>query len=127
MNKANISIGKTRAFSSLFVDYLEEPGKLSQFFRYPLNKASFTSAISDKELETIDRQLLADVITGQYVSSVITEALKVNLKLLPLPTTFTVCTGHQLCLFTGPLYFIYKIITTINLAEELKRLYPVYN
>src|SRR3989338_9506801 len=33
----------------------------------------------------------------------------------------------QLCLFTGPLYFIYKIISTINLAEALKKKYPEYN
>src|SRR5690606_12180634 len=36
-------------------------------------------------------------------------------------------TGHQLNLFTGPLYFIYKIVTTINLALELKIAYPEKN
>ena len=34
--------------------------------------------------------------------------------------TFTVTTGHQLCLMTGPLYFIYKIVSTINLCKQLK-------
>ncbi|HCD87500.1 MAG TPA: bacillithiol biosynthesis cysteine-adding enzyme BshC, partial [Algoriphagus sp.] len=38
--------------------------------------------------------------------------------------TFTVTTGHQLNLFTGPLYFIYKIVSTIKLAEELNKAYP---
>ncbi len=127
MNKAIISIGKTRAFSSLFVDYIEDPGKLSQFFKYSLNRSSFTAAISDKGTETIDRQLLVSVLTDQYANSVTTSVVKSNLNLLAQPTTFTVCTGHQLCLFTGPLYFIYKIITTINLAEELKKLYPACN
>jgi hypothetical protein len=41
--------------------------------------------------------------------------------------TFTVTTGHQLNLFTGPLYFLYKIISTINLTKELKAKYPAYN
>jgi bacillithiol biosynthesis cysteine-adding enzyme BshC len=41
--------------------------------------------------------------------------------------TFTVTTGHQLNLFTGPLYFLYKIISTINLTKELKAKYPIYN
>ena len=41
--------------------------------------------------------------------------------------TFTVTTGHQLALFTGPLYFIYKIATIINLAKQLKEKYPQQN
>ena len=36
-------------------------------------------------------------------------------------------TGHQLNLFTGPLYFLYKIISTINLTEKLKKKYPGSN
>ena len=36
-------------------------------------------------------------------------------------------TGHQLNLFTGPLYFLYKIISTINLCKELKKAYPTYH
>src|SRR5690606_31940934 len=50
-----------------------------------------------------------------------------NIELLKSEKTFTVTTGHQLCLFTGPSYFIYKIISTINLAEELKKEFPVYD
>ena len=33
-------------------------------------------------------------------------------------------TGHQLNLFTGPLYFAYKIVSTIKLANELGERYP---
>src|SRR5690606_14331141 len=36
-------------------------------------------------------------------------------------------TGHQLNLFTGPLYFLYKIVSAINLAKQLKSAYPEYN
>ncbi|GIS08121.1 MAG: hypothetical protein CM15mP112_02330 [Flavobacteriales bacterium] len=41
--------------------------------------------------------------------------------------TYTVTTGHQLCLFTGPLFFIYKIFSTINLVEKLTEKYPNNN
>jgi bacillithiol synthase len=41
--------------------------------------------------------------------------------------TYTVTTGHQLCIAGGPSYFIYKIISTIKLAQELKAKYPQYN
>src|SRR5690606_24227858 len=40
---------------------------------------------------------------------------------------FTVVTGHQLNLFTGPVCFLYKIISTINVCKELKATYPEYN
>ena len=41
--------------------------------------------------------------------------------------TFTDTTGHQLCVFGGPMFFIYKIITTINLTQKLKKSFPDYN
>jgi uncharacterized protein YllA (UPF0747 family) len=38
--------------------------------------------------------------------------------------TFTVTTGHQLNIYTGPLYVIYKLVSTINLARALQKAYP---
>jgi uncharacterized protein YllA (UPF0747 family) len=38
--------------------------------------------------------------------------------------TFTVTTGHQLNIYTGPLYVIYKLVSTINLARKLQEAYP---
>ena len=53
--------------------------------------------------------------------------MKNNIQSIAQENTFTVATGHQLCLFIGPLYFIYKIISTLNLSEKLKESYPEYN
>ena len=50
-----------------------------------------------------------------------------NIDLLISENTFTITTGHQLCLMTGPLYFIYKIVSTINLCIKLKEKYPKFN
>ena len=50
-----------------------------------------------------------------------------NIQLLNNSNTFTITTGHQLNLFTGPLYFLYKIVSTINLCKELKQTYPDFN
>ena len=46
---------------------------------------------------------------------------------MKLDNTYTVCTGHQLSLLTGPIYFIYKIISTINLTKILNKKYPEFN
>ena len=53
--------------------------------------------------------------------------VKQNIEELKNDQSFTVTTGHQLCLFLGPLYFIYKIVSTIKLSESLKEKYPEYN
>jgi len=50
-----------------------------------------------------------------------------HINLLEKENTYTVTTGHQLNLFTGPLYFLYKIISAINLAKELKHNFPEDN
>ena len=52
---------------------------------------------------------------------------KNNIDTILNKNTFTITTGHQLCLFTGPLYFIYKIITAINLSQQLEERYPKNN
>ena len=57
---------------------------------------------------------------------------KENIQELLNDNTFTITTGHQLSIFTGPIYFIYKILHTIRLTEELnqkttdKKFIPVF-
>ncbi|MBK7818598.1 MAG: bacillithiol biosynthesis BshC [Sphingobacteriaceae bacterium] len=60
---------------------------------------------------------------AQAVTNTSKESLA-NISQLGNTNCFTVTTGHQLCLFTGPLYFIYKIISTINLSEWLNKNFP---
>ena len=70
-----------------------------------------------------NRRILVDALERQYQTSI----QKPDFSILLQPNTFTVTTGHQLNIFTGPLYIIYKLITTINLARKLKEAYPNYN
>ena len=73
------------------------------------------------------RELLANTLQQQYQGQSQHEAVQSNIEALRQPNTFTVTTGHQLALFTGPLYFIYKIVSTIKLAEQLKQQHPQHN
>jgi len=68
-----------------------------------------------------------EVLEKQY-SSLKTHA-KVNdhIQLLGSENTFVVTTAHQPNIFTGPLYFFYKIIHAIQLAEDLKKKFPENN
>jgi len=60
----------------------------------------------------------------QYGKTPISKATLGNIDLLKHENTFTVTTGHQLNLFTGPLYFLYKIISVLNLTDQLNATYP---
>lgn len=121
LKKQTISFEETKQFSKLFLDYINGESKLRSFYSYAPEIASFKQAIEDKSKENTNRQLLVEVLKQQYSKLADNSASLNNINLLLDKKTFTVCTGHQLCLFTGPLYFIYKIISTINLAEALKK------
>ena len=129
MKTQSIPFEKTGQFSKLFLDYLVQDKNLKSFYSYAPSIDSFEKAITDVASKKINRKLLVEVLEKQYHEAGIKneEIATTQIKSLLNDNTFTVCTGHQLCLFTGPLYFIYKIISTINLSEELKKKYPQYN
>jgi len=124
--KLTLKLSDTKQFSKLITDYINGEENLRPFYAYQPTIESFKQVIEDKSKENINRELLVDVLIKQYSNKIVNSPISIINSILN-NNTFTVCTGHQLCLFTGPLYFIYKIITTINLAEQLKKHYPDNN
>jgi bacillithiol synthase len=127
-NSTAIGYEQTGCFSKLIIDYLIGEEKLRRFYKYLPVIDSFEDAVKNKSKENINRQALTDVITHQNISAEInvSESTLKNIELLRHEKTFTVTTGHQLGIYTGPLYFIYKIASTINLSLKLKETYPDY-
>lgn len=124
-----ISYQNSGYFSSLMNDYLDQkPNLQSLYNRFP-NIENFEAQIQEKKenFNPKNRQVLVSVLQNQYSKIATSDLTKKNIEALSNENTFTVTTGHQLNLFTGPLYFLYKIITTINLAKELKAKYPSQN
>ena len=80
-----------------------------------------------QEFSSEKRQMLFDVLKDQYFGFKFSERQEENLNSVLQENTFTVTTGHQLNLFTGPAFFIYKILQTIKLADELNRKFPGRN
>lgn len=119
----------TGYFSKLICDYLEENDALKPFFnRFPSLK-NFKLQIEEKQKNFTDdkRHLLAKRIMFQYGDNSLSQSTLSNIDLLKERSTFTITTGHQLNLFTGPLYFLYKIFSAINLAEQLEKEYPQHH
>ncbi|MGM8361127.1 bacillithiol biosynthesis cysteine-adding enzyme BshC [Flavobacterium sp. ARAG 55.4] len=124
-----ISYQKSGYFSPLMNDYLDQNPKLKSLYnRFPTLE-NFEAQIAEKHanFNHNNRTNLVAVLQKQYAEIEISHQTQQNIEALKVENTFTVTTGHQLNLFSGPLYFLYKIISTINLTAELKVKYPAYN
>ncbi|TXN36251.1 bacillithiol biosynthesis cysteine-adding enzyme BshC [Flagellimonas hymeniacidonis] len=118
----------TGYFSKLICDYLDQREDLGPFFnRFP-ELENFRDQIKEKEANypETNRAILVNALTAQYNGFEVSESTANHIQQLADKKTFTVVTGHQLNLFTGPLYFLYKIISTINLTKQLKERYKEY-
>ncbi len=129
MSITKIPFKETNYFSSLICDYLDQKSALKPFYnRFPVIE-NFKDQIKEKQASFMasSRNRLYDSIVSQYKNVQASEATQANISALKKENTFTITTGHQLNLFTGPLYFIYKIACAIRLCEELSSEFPKNN
>lgn len=140
MDAACIDYKETGFFSQTVIDYLEDVPELRSFYSQRPTLAGFADLFKLKKV-IADRQLLVEVLMEQYFGKAgspkdgksasnnfpeleAADFIRKKIELLGAPDTYTVTTGHQLNIFTGPLYFIYKIVTAIKLCRELKGAHP---
>lgn len=127
MESQYISYKATGCFSPTIIRYLDEDNTLKPFINEFASIAAFEKIINQKSLNA-DRDMLVKVLKSQYQAiDNQSENLIQNIEILHQNNTFTITTGHQLNIFTGPLYFIFKIVTAIKLSQYLKLQYPHYN
>jgi len=127
MKLEKVDFEKTGQFSQLFTDYVNQKSTLNQFYKSFPKTDNFKQQIEEKKFSENSRKILCQALENQYSESDVSDIVTTNLSLLQKPNTFTITTGHQLNIFTGPLYFIYKIITVINTCKNLSQQYPEYN
>src|ERR1041384_3996222 len=129
MQVHRVALRETNAFSNFFTDYVERKDQLKEFYGLFPTPENFREQVNAKSssFTTEHRSVLVNSLLKQYGKLKITDAVANNLELLKSPKTFTITTGHQLNIFTGPLFFIYKIVAVINACKQLKQRYPDYN
>ena len=128
MRKLELAYKDTGYFYKFVLDYLEEKEALKPFYKYPVSLEAFEQVIDDKTKDRINRDLLVEVLESQNEEHASNYSLvKENIKLLAKKNTFTITTGHQLCIAGGPLYFIYKVISVLKLCKTLEKEYPDNN
>src|SRR6187551_506377 len=118
---------KTAAFSSIVLDYIDGSPKLADFAGFPPTAAGLQKAILARQKFPTNRQLLVDELKKQYSGVPTISTVEQNIEALLSPDTFTITTAHQPNIFTGPLYFIYKILHVIKIADELNKQLTDYN
>ena len=125
MLRENIPLAQTNFFNRLILDLISGKDAVKPFYGLPNTVESYAAKMQERSSFPVDRATLVDVLVQQYESiGGAKDPVFSNINALREDNTFTVTTGHQLNIFTGPLYFVYKILHTIRLAEELQKHYP---
>jgi bacillithiol biosynthesis cysteine-adding enzyme BshC len=128
MQVHRVALTETNAFSNFFTDYTERKDQLKPFYGLFPTPENFREQIKAKEsFSKQHREILVSSLLKQYGKLKTTKLVSSNIDALRESNTFTITTGHQLNIFTGPLFFIYKIVAVINACKQLKQLYPLYN
>lgn len=120
----SISFLNIESIPSLIKDFLNQ--KVTGFEDDVFNLGNIEKQFQEKSINFPEnrRQILFEVLKEQYSESELSAKQADNLNFLKEKDTFTVTTGHQLNLFSGPVFFIYKILQTIKLADFLNEKFP---
>ncbi|HMU46348.1 MAG TPA: bacillithiol biosynthesis cysteine-adding enzyme BshC [Chitinophagaceae bacterium] len=118
---------QTGAFSKIALDYIDQDAAIKPFVSHPPTLQGIKKAIEERKGFSYSREVLVQELKKQYANINTNKKVSDNIESLLLVNTFTITTAHQNNIFTGPLYFIYKIIHVIKLADHLNQVLPDYN
>jgi len=122
MKKETVSFKETRNFSKKFLNFIE-----NESLSYYPKEENILETLKGLNFSKDSREVLFKELDQQYENFETSSLVKKNIKSVLSDNTFTVTTGHQLNIFTGPMYVIYKIVSAIKLSEILSKKYPKYN
>ncbi|HRH69689.1 MAG TPA: bacillithiol biosynthesis cysteine-adding enzyme BshC [Flavobacteriales bacterium] len=118
MHEHRLSYAATGRFSPVVLDHLANDPFLRAFLEWPPTVEGLRTAAAGRTFSLGARGVLCTALEEQHAGLELHPAVRANLDLLRKENCLTVTTGHQLCLFTGPLYVPYKILNAIRLARQ---------
>lgn len=119
MSTYTVPYARTGRFQPIVLDLLEGAPSLAVMQHWPGGPADLEAAAGARDFDPASRAILVGALERQYEGVEVHEAVRANLAALRQPRTLTVTTGHQLCLFTGPLYVPLKILNVVRIARHL--------
>jgi bacillithiol biosynthesis cysteine-adding enzyme BshC len=123
----SVSLGELKFQSQLLKDYFKGDRKLSPYYSFSPSLEGLKMAAAKRKFTPEHRLVLTEVLETQYAGLDTTGPVMDNINKLKEEHTFTLTTGHQLCVYTGPAYFIYKIASVINLVKQIRKVEPSMN
>ena len=115
-------------FTRLFIDYVDQYAHVQDFFIGDFrDKNVWQARLAAVTHRDMDRSTIAQVLLNQNRDFHCGIKTLANIDLLLNENTVAIVTGQQVGLFTGPLYTLYKILTTLKLTDQLSQQYPDYN
>lgn len=122
MNHTTIARDTIKQFSS-FSQAFGNQSTFGQFLTAPFQSVAdiYEQAKRKQAVYSPETRRNLVQVWNRQIADFASESQLNNLKLLENEQTFTITTGHQLTLFAGPLYLIYKILHVIRLSEEFNR------
>lgn len=116
---------KDLSFSSKLIrDLIDGREELFSLINTPFNLSQLGEQIKQKKFCEEGRKKLVTAIQQQNSNIELSSLTSENIQALSASNSYTITTGHQLNLLTGPLYSIYKIAQVIVIAQEAKKLFP---
>jgi bacillithiol biosynthesis cysteine-adding enzyme BshC len=108
--------------SRLFLDYLNDATALRNYYPSAVSEHYEVAARAPEVLQnyTVDRARVSDALERLNRGWGAGQATLANIARLREPDAVAVVTGQQAGLFTGPLYTIYKALSTVKLVNCLR-------
>ena len=122
MKKYEIDIKDTGQFSKMVLDYVEGKEELKAFYNVLPDMQNVLSLSESKGFSESRRELICNKLMAQNKNLPENAEVLKNIETLRENTSYSICTGHQLCLMGGPLFVFLKIISVINTAQKLNEL-----
>lgn len=110
---------ETNLFDAQQANLVYDQERFLPFINRVFSKENILLQTKQRKLSLQKRELLRAELLNQYDGLQISEMVRQNIDSLESEETFTITTGHQLSLFTGPLYFVIKILHVIKMCNEL--------
>ena len=118
MRRLALPYATTGQFSRLVLDLLEDAPPMRPFRQHGFHAEGLKQAEEARGFSAAQRMALTEALRRQYGALPRHEAVQANLDRLARPGTLAVTTGHQLCLFGGPAFVLYKVLNAVRLARD---------